>query len=88
MIDIIKEKWNDILTYLKEEYDISDISFSTWLLPLEPAAVEDNTVIILVQEESIALQYIRKKYYLPFKVSISEIIGFPKESGNDVVIKE
>ena len=53
----------------------SDISFNTWLLPLEPAAVEDNTVIILVQEESIALQYIRKKYYLPFKVSISEIIG-------------
>ena len=75
MLNVIKEKWPDILNYLKNEYDISDISFNTWILPLEVAAVKDNTVIISVPEESIALQYIRKKYYLPFKVSISEVSG-------------
>ena len=35
MLETLKEKWNDILKYLKEEYDISDVSFDTWLLPLE-----------------------------------------------------
>ena len=73
MLDIIKEKWSDILYYLKNEYDISDVSFKTWLLPLEIAAVEDDTIVIMVPEESIGLNYIKKKYYLPLKVSVSEI---------------
>ena len=62
MLDIIKEKWSDILYYLKNEYDISDVSFKTWLLPLEIAAVEDDTIVIMVPEESIGLNYIKKKY--------------------------
>jgi len=75
MLNLIREKWPDILNYLKNEYDISDISFNTWLLPLEVASVEDNTIIIIVPEESIALRYIRNKYYLPLKVSVSEVTG-------------
>ena len=39
MLETLKEKWNDILKYLKEEYDISDVSFDTWLLPLEVYAL-------------------------------------------------
>lgn len=75
MLDTLKEKWSDILYYLKNEYDISDVSFKTWLMPLEIAAVEDNTIIIMVPEESIGLGYIKKKYYLPLKVSVSEVTG-------------
>ena len=40
MLETLKEKWNDILNYLKEEYDISDVSFDTWLLPLEVYALD------------------------------------------------
>ena len=29
MLETLKEKWNEILKYLKEEYDISDVSFDT-----------------------------------------------------------
>ena len=39
MLETLKEKWNEILKYLKEEYDISDVSFDTWLLPLEVYAL-------------------------------------------------
>ena len=74
-VNEIKEKWPDILAYLKNEYDISDISFNTWILPLEITAVEDHTIILMVPEESIGLSYIKKKYYLPIKVSASEILG-------------
>ena len=75
MLEAIRDKWPEILNYLKNEYDISDVSFNTWLRPLEVAAVEKNTIIIMVPEESIGLQYIRKKYYLPLKVSVAEITG-------------
>ena len=71
MLNTIREKWSDILYYLKNEYDISDVSFKTWLLPLEVTAVEDGTIVIMVPEESIGLSYIKKKYYLPLKVSVS-----------------
>ncbi|MBR3401783.1 MAG: chromosomal replication initiator protein DnaA [Parasporobacterium sp.] len=75
MLNTIREKWSDILYYLKNEYDISDVSFKTWLLPLEVTAVEDGTIVIMVPEESIGLSYIKKKYYLPLKVSVSEVTG-------------
>ena len=29
MLNTIREKWSDILYYLKNEYDISDVSFKT-----------------------------------------------------------
>ena len=74
-LNTIKEKWNDILFYLKSEYEISDVSFKTWILPLEVAAVDEQTIIVVVPEENIGLNYIRKKYYLPLKVSVSEIMG-------------
>ena len=75
MIQMIRSKWTEILNFLKKEYDISDISFNTWLLPLEISSVEDNIITIVVPEELIGLQYIRKKYYLPLKVSVAEVTG-------------
>ena len=75
MLETIREKWPDILTNLKQEYDITDVSFKTWLLPLEVRAVENDTIILVVPEETVGLQYIKKKYSTPLKVCIAEIIG-------------
>ena len=75
MLTEIKKKWPDILNALKQEHDISDVSFKTWLLPLEVKSVEDGVIYIVVPDENIGLQYIKKKYYLPLKVCIEEIIG-------------
>ena len=69
------EKWNDILTTVKKEHDISDISFDTWMRPLDVYAVEGNILYILAPFEPMALGYIQKKYYLPLKVAIGELIG-------------
>ena len=43
--------------------------------PLEVFGVEGNTLYILVPSEQMTLSYISKKYYLPLKVAIAEIIG-------------
>lgn len=74
-MDIILEKWDEILRTVKTEHDISDISFDTWIRPLEVYGVENNTLYILVPSEQMTLSYISKKYYLPLKVAITEITG-------------
>lgn len=74
-MDKILEKWDEILKTVKTEHDVSDISFDTWIKPLEVFGVEGNTLYILVPSEQMTLSYISKKYYLPLKVAIAEIIG-------------
>ena len=36
MIEKIKEKWDEILLHIKEEHELTDVSFKTWLLPTQP----------------------------------------------------
>lgn len=74
-MDKILEKWDEILQTVKREHEISDISFDTWIKPLEVFGVEGSLLYILVPSEQMTLSYITKKYYLPLKVAIAEIIG-------------
>ena len=39
-MDKILEKWDEILQTVKTEHDVSDISFDTWIKPLEVFGVE------------------------------------------------
>lgn len=78
-MDLIVEKWEDILNQVRHEHELTDISFKTWLLPLRVHAVIDNTVTIVVPLENAALSYINNKYALPLKVAIAEITGFEYE---------
>lgn len=73
MLELIQSKWNEILENMQQEYDISDVSFKTWLLPLKVYSVENKVITILVPEDNYGLQYIKKKYYNFFKVTINEI---------------
>ena len=75
LMEKIINKWDEILNTVKKEHEISDISFDTWMRPLEVYAVEDNILYILVPSEQMALSYIQRKYYLPLKVAICEITG-------------
>lgn len=74
-MDKIIEKWNEILNKVKEEHELTDVSFDAWIRPLEVFAIEDDKLYILVPSEQMGLSYISKKYYLPLKVAVAEIIG-------------
>ena len=52
-MDKILEKWDEILSTVKHEHDISDISFDTWIRPLEVYGVEGSTLYILVPSEQM-----------------------------------
>lgn len=74
-MDLILEKWDEILETLRKEHELSDVSFKTWLQPLKVHAVQNDTVTVLVPTEQMGLNYISKKYMLPLKVAISEVTG-------------
>ncbi len=74
MSNIIIEKWDEILETMKKEYDISDVSFNTWLKPLKVHDIKEDTLTILATDE-IHASYIEKKYSKQFTVTIGEITG-------------
>ena len=84
MLEKLKEKWDEILLNLKEEHEITDVSFKTWLLPLKVYAVDDEKVIVTVPDVEF-LGYIRKKYGFLLKITIEEVTGF--ECSVDFVVE-
>lgn len=74
-MDSIKENWDLIKETLRQEYDLSDISYSTWIAPLNFYQVKDDVVTILIpSDQSHALNYISTKYKSYFQVTISEMM--------------
>lgn len=74
-MEIIKEKWPEILDHVRVEHELGEVSFKTWLKPLTVYSIENSTVSVLVPSEDF-LDYVKRKYALPLKVAISEITGF------------
>ncbi len=74
-MDIIRENWTVIKETIKEEYNITDISYKTWLEPLEFYNVTDDVVNIVIPADQghHALTYISSKYKSFFKVTITEM---------------
>ena len=74
-MELILEKWEEILRTVKEEHELTDISFTYWLKPLSVCNIEGSKLYILVPSEDVGINYITKKYKLPIKVAIAEITG-------------
>ena len=84
MLEKLKEKWDEILLNLKEEHEITDVSFKTWLLPLKVHSINGDTVTVTVPDVEF-LGYIRKKYGFLLKITIEEVTGF--ECNVDFVVE-
>ena len=75
-MEFIKENWDVIKDTIRAEYDLSDISYNTWVKPLNFHNVKDDTVIIIIpSDQAHALNYISSKYKDYFKVTISEMMN-------------
>lgn len=71
----ISLRWEEIKQYIKNEYDLNQISFDTWIAPLKFYEEKDNIVsIIIPSNQSQALNYISEKYKDFFRVAISEMM--------------
>lgn len=76
-MDIVEEKWDEILRQLKTSYNIMEVSFNTWIKPLKVYKIEGNVLYLVYQNrmDPTSLNYIKKKYEVPLMVTISEITG-------------
>ena len=78
MLEKIKSKWEDILLHIKEEHELTDVSFKTWLLPTQPWAMKGGALQILVPDVHF-LGYIKKKYGFLLQITIEELTGIECE---------
>ncbi|MDO5541518.1 MAG: chromosomal replication initiator protein DnaA [Eubacteriales bacterium] len=75
-MNIIEEKWEEILNFVRIEHELTYISFDTWLKPLKVYNFENGLLSILVpSQQQMGIGYISKKYLLPIKVAVAEITG-------------
>lgn len=72
---IIKDNWEIIKDTIRKEYELSLISFNTWVEPLKLYKVENDVVTIIIpSDQGHALNYISNKYESFFKVTITEMM--------------
>jgi chromosomal replication initiator protein len=75
-MDNIKENWTEIKETVRREYNLSDISFHTWVEPLEFFNVVNDVInIIIPSDQAHALNYISSKYKSFFQVTITEMFN-------------
>ena len=73
-MEIMKENWNEIKETVRREYNLSDISYHTWIESLKFHDVTNDVVNILIpSDQASALDYISKKFTNFFKVTITEM---------------
>ena len=74
-MDSIKDNWDLIKETLREEYELTDISYNTWVKPLNFHSEKDDIVTIMIpSDQAHALKYISSKYKSYFQVTISEMM--------------
>lgn len=74
-MEILEQKWEEILLTVKREHDLTDVSYNSWLKPLKIHAVQNGRIYIMVSIGEVGLRYIEKKYYLFLKIAIAEVTG-------------
>ncbi len=73
----IKDKWNEIITYLRDEYLINDVLFRTWIEPLEVVSYENGSLVIAIDKanQGDILNIIEIKYKKGLQVAIEVKTG-------------
>lgn len=75
-MDDIRENWKIIKETMRREYNISDISYQTWIAPLEFYNEENDEISIIIPTDlAPALNYITSKYKSFLQVTISEMFN-------------
>ena len=80
MLDIIINKWQDILFFIKDQFEITDISFNTWLTPTRPYLLDEERLYIIVSEDNnLFKNYITKYYKDHISIAVQAVAGIKVE---------
>lgn len=94
-MEIVEEKWEQILETLRTEYDIKEMLFNTWLKPLRVGSVTDSTLTLiypiatsLVTNKDFVVKYITEHYGVQLAMVVSQVSGKDYEILIDVQNKD
>ena len=75
MTDIIKEKWNEILDFMKSEFEMTEVSFNTFLSPMKPLKRDGDNYVIIATSNPAIIGIVKKKFENLLPVAIKSITG-------------
>jgi len=75
MLDQIQSKWPEILERVRDEKELTDVSFRTWILPLEPLSYEKGTLTIFFPGDMPSASYVESRYAFFIRYVIEELTG-------------
>ncbi|MEE3467750.1 MAG: chromosomal replication initiator protein DnaA [Eubacterium sp.] len=75
METVIKDNWAQIIEFLKENYEVLDILYRTWIQPLEVVSETETEVSIAIDEskQGDITNLLDKRYRIPLQTSIAAI---------------
>ena len=71
-LEIIKNKWNEILDMFREIVPMADVTYELWIAPMNPYDFVDDKLVILMNKKEY-LSIIRKRYNDSFRIAIMEV---------------
>lgn len=71
--DIINENWEVILNKMKTDYELSPVSYDSWILPLQVKNVEEDIITLVFPLGGIGINILNKKYAIIIKEAIYEV---------------
>ena len=72
-MNLIYEKWDEILEYMRTDLEMTTLSFNTWIKPLKIHSLDNNTLKIIVEMDG-AVEYLDKKYKVYLQGAIIDVI--------------
>ena len=72
-MNLIYEKWDEILEYMRTDLEMTTLSFNTWIKPLKIHSLENNILRILVEMDG-AVEYLEKKYKVYLQAAVIDVI--------------
>ena len=75
MEELLKSKWDEILNYLRIEYEIGEISFKTWIQALSIYSVQDHHIVIAIDDAKIGTnkEYIMSELEKNGQINLTEM---------------
>ena len=81
MLEKLKENWQRIKEKVRDDYDVTSVSYKTFIVPLEVYKIRAGNIVQIIftgnneNDNFNITTFVSKRYAIPFQVAIEEIIG-------------
>ena len=78
IIEIVKKNWAGIKEKFRQDYNLTFVSYNTWIEPLQVGGMTKDGVLEIIftgENSSFALDHLTKRFSVLMKVTIEEVVG-------------